>query len=147
MNHLLEYFRKKSQPVMFQALVTLTGASGGPDLGKFLTAVFKPQDLTSFFNGAFRTAIVVGAILAVLRIAYAGFIYMTTDLWPAKQSATQIIQDAVVGLLLLLAIWIILMQINPQILNLHILDQMLQSPGSGQTGQPGAPPCNASGCQ
>jgi hypothetical protein len=79
------------------------------------------QNLGELFNAAFKTALVVGAMLAVARLVYAGAIYMTTDLPGAKGNAKGIIGETTMGLLLLLAIWLILAQINPQILNLNIL--------------------------
>lgn len=75
--------------------------------------------LADMFNATFRFFIIVGAILAVLRLVYGGFIYITKDIASAKQSATTTIQQAVIGLLLLLAIYLILFQINPQILSLE----------------------------
>lgn len=77
--------------------------------------------LVGLFNGMFYAAIAIGAILAVLRLGYAGVIYMTTDVWHHKQSAREMISQALLGVLLLLAVWLILNQINPDILNLDIL--------------------------
>lgn len=77
--------------------------------------------LVDLFNAFFFLAIAIGAILAVLRLGYAGIIYMTTDLWHSKQGAKEIISQAVLGILLLLAVYLILFQINPDILNLDIL--------------------------
>ena len=88
-----------------------------------LRAFFDPNtvSLAQFFNTLFKTAIVLGAMFAVLRLGYAGFKYMTTDLPGQKGNAREIISQAVIGLLLLLAVWLILNQINPDILNLDIL--------------------------
>lgn len=77
-------------------------------------------DLTSFINGAFKMLISIGGILAVLRIAYAGYQYMSSDAWGEKSHAKEILGDVVIGLLLLLSVWLILYQINPQILELKI---------------------------
>jgi hypothetical protein len=66
---------------------------------------------------------------------------MTTDVWSSKQSATSIIQEAVLGLLLLAGVWLILNHINPNLLNLDILQSVQQNPP--QTGSIG---CGASGC-
>jgi len=78
-------------------------------------------DLGGFLSILFMTALSVGAIIAVLRLAYAGYQYMTTDAWGDKLHAKQIIGDVVLGLLLLLGVWLILKQINPQILQLDVL--------------------------
>lgn len=103
-------------------MVTLNGV-GNAQQSPFLSRIFDPNtvSLAQFFNTLFKTAIVVGAMLAVLRLGYAGFIYMTTDLPGAKGNARSVIGQAVLGLLLLLAVWLILNQINPDILNLDAL--------------------------
>lgn len=92
-------------------------AASSPVLGNLIAS----DNLSSFFNAFFKTAIVAGAMLAVLRLGYAGFMYMTTDSFGDKGKAKTIIQDVVIGLLLLLSIWLILNQINPNLLNLNIL--------------------------
>lgn len=78
------------------------------------------NDLGTFLNAAFKVLLSVGAILAVLRIAYAGYQYMSSDAWGEKSHAKEILGDVVIGLLLLLSVWLILNQINPQILELKI---------------------------
>lgn len=77
-------------------------------------------DLTSFINSAFKMLLSVGGILAVLRIAYAGYQYMSSDAWGEKSHAKEILGDVVIGMLLLLSVYLILYQINPQILELKI---------------------------
>lgn len=90
---------------------------------QYISKLFDPANttLTQFFNALFFTAIAIGAILAVLRLGYAGIIYMTTDVITIKGNAREIISHAILGLLLLLAVYIILFQINPEILELCIL--------------------------
>jgi hypothetical protein len=101
--------------------------------------LFGATDLAGFFNGFFKVAIVVGAMLAVMRLGYAGFVYMTTDSFGQLGNARQIIQDAVIGLLLLLSIWLILYQINPNLLNLDILRSVQSAPNTSQP-LPGSAP-------
>jgi len=79
-----------------------------------------PTALRDFLNKVFVGAISLGAILAVLRLAWAGFTYMSSDLWSTKEHSKEIIQDTLLGLFLLLAIYLILKQINPQILELNV---------------------------
>ena len=70
-------------------------------------------------------ALSAGAILAVLRLGYAGWLYMgAADMWGSKQHAKDVIMDAVLGLLLLIGIWIVLNQINPNLLNLCVLQSL-----------------------
>ncbi len=79
-----------------------------------------PGDLGTFINAAFKITLSIGAILAVLRIAYAGFQYMSSDAWGEKSHAKEILGDVVIGLLLLLSVYLILNQINPQLTKLEI---------------------------
>ncbi len=79
-----------------------------------------PQDLSTFISGAFKVTLSIGAILAVLRIAYAGYQYMSSDAWGEKSHAKEILGDVTIGILLLLSVWLILNQINPNILQLKI---------------------------
>jgi hypothetical protein len=63
--------------------------------------------------------------MAVLRIAYGGYLYMgSADMWGNKQQAKEAIGDAIVGLLLLFAIYLILNQINPNLLNLNVMSDI-----------------------
>lgn len=115
----------------------ITGSGIGIEQSPFLSKLFDPTlTLAQFFNTAFKAAIVVGAMLAVLRLGYAGFIYMTSDLPGMKGDAKGIIGQTILGLLLLLSVWLILNQINPQILNLDAV-QSLKSPPANTDSLPG----------
>lgn len=110
-----------------------TGAGGFVPLECFqgsrkLTDAYRSEDLGSFMNKVFVGAISLGAILAVLRLAWAGFVYMSSDLWTSKEKAKEIIKETLLGLFLLLAIWLILYQINPDILSLNILRNIKSAP-------------------
>jgi hypothetical protein len=92
--------------------------------GDALAQLFCSTDLSGMLNSVFQLSIALGGVLAMLRIAYGGYLYMgREDMWSTKQHAKEVFRDAIIGLLILLAIWIILNQINPDILKL----QMLQS--------------------
>jgi hypothetical protein len=94
------------------------------------------SDLSTWINKLFKFAIGVGAIAAVLRLAYAGYLYMgQSDMWSHKGQAREVIRDVMLGLLLLLGIWLILYQINPDIVSLKAL-RNIESVGSG-TVEPG----------
>lgn len=85
-----------------------------------LADAYMTPELGPFINKLFVGAISLGAILAVLRLAYAGFVYMSSDLPGLKSNSKEIIWDTLLGLFLLLAIYLILKQINPDILNLDV---------------------------
>ena len=101
-----------------------------------LTAVYNSKGLGDYINVLFKVSLSVGAILAVVRIAYAGYLYMGTDMWGNKQKAREVLGDVTLGILLLLSIFLILRQINPQLLNLDVLNknniqQAQPAPASG----------------
>jgi undecaprenyl pyrophosphate phosphatase UppP len=100
-----------------QTFVPLAPAPGGTMLGE----LYGTTSLAGFINKLFTIMIAVGAIVAVLRIAFAGYLYMATDAWHTKGKAKEIIGDVIIGILLLLSIWLILRQINPDLLNLDVL--------------------------
>ena len=90
--------------------------------GDALSQLFCSTDLSTMLNQVFQLSITLGGILAMLRIGYAGWLYMgREDMWSSKQHAKDVFRDAIIGLLLLLAIWLILNQINPDILKLKLL--------------------------
>ena len=82
--------------------------------------------LSGFISNIFTVALSAGAIIAVLRLSWAGYLYMTSDSWGDKGHAKEVIGDVVLGLLLLLGIWLILYQINPDILRVDFLGGLKQ---------------------
>ena len=106
------------------------GNGGQPGTqGDFNSKLF-PQgmDLGGLLSMAFQMALSVGAILAVLRIAYAGYLYMgQADMWSTKGHAKDVFTNAITGLLLLFAVWLILNQINPDILQLDVFRALKKS--------------------
>lgn len=88
--------------------------------GSRLAGAYNEPEFGPFIQKLFVGAISFGAVLAVLRLAWAGFQYMSSDLWSKKDHAKEIIRDTLLGLFLLIAIYLILWQINPDIVNLKI---------------------------
>ncbi len=76
-------------------------------------------DLGQYFNNLFDLALIIGSVLAVLLIATAGLQYMTTDAVSGTTQAKTRIRQAVMGILMLLAIWIFFNEVNPEILDLN----------------------------
>lgn len=83
--------------------------------------LYQSNDLTTFINRLFFFMISIGGMLAVGRLVYAGWLYMIGDNFGNLKRAKEVVGNVVIGLLLLLSIWLILMQINPYILNTNIL--------------------------
>ena len=115
-----------------------TNAGGFVPLAKYqnspqFTQAFTSGSLSDYINNVFKIVLSIGGILAVLRIAYAGYMYMgSADMWGNKQHAKEMLADAIIGLLLLFGIYLILNQINPNLLNLNILKN-IHSGGSATT--------------
>lgn len=136
-----KFFRKifnaNTAGLLFQGtFVPLTGgvsgSSGGASLAGPLSTYFNSSNLSGLFNAAFQIALSAGAMLAVLRLAYAGWLYMgAADMWGSKQRAKEAILNAMLGLLLLIGIYIILYQINPNLLNLNVLQTIQGGSSSG----------------
>ncbi len=103
------------------------------------TTAFNSSSLPEYINNVFKIILSVGAIMAVLRIAYGGFMYMgSADMWGNEKAAKEIIQDALIGLLLLFAIYLILYQINPNLLNLNVTNDIKSVSPSTNTTNGGA---------
>lgn len=104
-----------------------------------LNQAYQSNGLANFLNALFKIAISVGAILAVLQITYAGFLYMSSEAFGEKSHAKEVIGNAVLGLLLLLSVYLILYQINPNLVSLKFLEEVksdtttqTQTSGTGQ---------------
>ncbi len=110
--------RIHSRVTLFAGAAFVPITPSGQSVDAFGSMFGNQADLGSVLNTLFVVAINIGAILAMFRIAWAGWLYMgSADMWSEKQHAKNVFQDAIIGLLILLAIWIILNTINPDILN------------------------------
>ena len=117
MKNLLRQLKIRSHNILYAAFVPL--AEKDYNASPKLRALFSnDQSLVTYLNTLFKMAITVGAIIAVLRLLYAGYIYMVSDVFVSKEKAKEIFRDVFLGLFLLLSIYIILSQINPNLLNL-----------------------------
>ncbi|MCR4325712.1 MAG: hypothetical protein NUV59_02800 [Patescibacteria group bacterium] len=96
-----------------------------------LSGLYDSADLSTYVNRVFTFAIALGAMAAVLRLVFAGYLYMAqSDMWSSKGQARMIIADVTLGLLLLLSVWLILNQINPDIVSLDSLKTIQPIPQS-----------------
>jgi hypothetical protein len=92
--------------------------------------------LPTLLNAGFKVAISLGAILAVIQIAraglmYTGFLSYFEQIGTDKSKAKRVLNDAIFGLVLLLAVWIVLYTINPDLLNLDVLRSVRGNAVSG----------------
>lgn len=84
-----------------------------------LPAELSTTDAVAFLIGLFTVLIMVVTLLAVVWIVLGGIQYMSTDAYSGKSAGKEKIKNALIGLLLAGASWIILYTINPQILNIN----------------------------
>ncbi len=75
----------------------------------------------SYAQNLITLIIGISAVLAVLMIMFGGFMYMTGEALHAKSEGKSYMMNAVYGLVLLLASYLILYTINPQLLNLNLV--------------------------
>jgi hypothetical protein len=129
----LEKIHVTSTGLLFQAttqFVPLAPMDG--QQGSKLSGIYAGGDLSAYVSKMFAFALSVGAIIAVVRLMWAGYLYMGADIVGNKAKAKEIFSNAIIGLLLLLAIWLILLKINPQLLNISILNSIKNSQSTGQ---------------
>lgn len=82
-----------------------------------MTGFFQPASLDTeqFIQLLYGMAISIAALLAVIRIVYAGVQYMLTDVVTSKQKAKKDILGAILGLLIVISAVFILEIINPDL--------------------------------
>lgn len=140
MKNFLQQLKTRSHQLLSGAFVPLADYTGS----KKLSGLFNnDQNLVTYLNTIFKMAITVGAILAVLRLLYAGYIYMASDVFTDKGKAKAVFADVFLGLFLLLSIYIILAQINPNLLN---LDVKLEAITPAEVAPPSGAPAAVAGC-
>jgi hypothetical protein len=76
--------------------------------------------LGQFLSQAFQFGLAIAAALAVIMIVWGGVEIMLSESVFKKEDGKKKIQDAIWGLLLALASWLILYIINPDILNFKL---------------------------
>lgn len=106
---------------------------------------FNSNSLSSYFNSAFIIVLSVGGVLAVLRIVYAGYMYMgSADMWSNKQKAREILGDVIIGVLMLYGTYLIFSTIDPNLLNLTAVLSDIPHPTAPSNCSPstvGSPGC------
>lgn len=94
-----------------------------------------PQDniLGKYVPAVFKILIGLSAVFAVLMIVIGGFQYMSTDAIQGKTAGRDRIKNAIYGLVLVIAAWLILNEINPNLLkfNLNIDPVVTTGPEAG----------------
>lgn len=107
-------------------LTFAASANAGSDAYQLLAPI--PEFGDSYNVGSFdkyvnifiKLSITVAAILAVIFIVLGGFKYMTSESLSLKEEGKENIKNAIIGLILLSASFLILNTINPQILKFKL---------------------------
>jgi len=73
-----------------------------------------------YLPGLFRLILALATGAAVLRLMFAGIMYMSTDAFSGKEEAKGMIEETLWGLLLAISAWVILNTINPDLVNLRL---------------------------
>ena len=81
----------------------------------------RQDSFANYVNSLYRLLVLVGSVLAVVFFAIGGFLYMTGEALDTKEAGRSRMRGAVLGLLLLLAPYIILNAINPDLLKLSLV--------------------------
>lgn len=89
----------------------------------------------SYVSALYSVAIVVAALLAVIRLVLAGAKYMMTDVVSGKGEAINDIKGSLLGLLIIISAFVILNTINPNLTKIVIAPD--QQPGVGGAGMSG----------
>lgn len=93
------------------APIPLQGASGG---------VTETTNTNEYLRGLFQLIIGIAGGLAVVMIIYGGIIKMSSDAVSGQNKANDIISNAIWGLLLAIASWLILYTINPNLIDINL---------------------------
>jgi len=102
----------------FKPLVGIPGV-GTPNASN--TVDYSGIGFGDYINALYRLAISIAALLAVIKIIYAGVQYMFSDIVTQKEDAKKDIQGALLGLLIIIGAVIILNTVNTDITKNEIL--------------------------
>ena len=96
----------------FVPIAPIPGPNGAP--------ITQSTSLEDYINAAFRIALGVGAVLAVIYIGVGGFEYMLSQTLPGQKDGRARIWNALYGLAILILVFLVLYIINPNIVSLNI---------------------------
>ncbi len=123
---------EQAKPTEYNLLapIPLNGAGSAPDTS---------TNAVEYITGLFKLIIGLAGVLAVIMLIYAGIKYMSTDAFSGKDEAKGIIENAMWGLGLAIAAWLILYTINPKLveINFNIPKQEIKVPDLGNWGGEG----------
>lgn len=100
-------------------------------------------DLPAFLGNLFKLLVAASAALAVLMIVIGGFEYLATVVPGSKEAGRQRITNALVGLGILLASYLLIRAVNPELLNFRLLLEPINiAPAEAPVFTSSKPPAN-----
>lgn len=113
-----------------------SGIPGTKDYNPNCTQTSNKTTLEKYLPGVFKLAIGLAAVWAVLMIVLGGIQYISTDAIFKKEEGRKRIENAIYGLVLVIAAALILKTINPNLLeiNLNIEPAVTKAPAGGTLG-------------
>ncbi len=89
------------------------------------TATMPPKiDLDTYIQDTLNLIIALSAIAAVFMIVYGGLIYMTAESFGKKNDGLEKLQNAVIGLLMVLSTYLILRTVNPKLVDIAVIPKL-----------------------
>lgn len=125
-----------AEPIEYKPLVGLPGIQEGG-----------AKSIPEYINSVYVMLIIVGSLLGVMRIAWAGVKYSLSDVVTEKSEAKHDMTGVLMGLAILLIPFVVLNEINPDLVKLDVLEEARNSSsesngpsvGSGSQNQPASP--------
>lgn len=108
-------------------LAPLPGSCEVQSNGQCITKIGENNNLAGYINSLYMLIVGAAGVLAVLQIVMGGFSYLSTDAIANKEEGKHQIKMALGGLMLIFASYIILNTINPQLVELKIINDPLKS--------------------
>jgi len=113
---------------------------GGVELGAPIGGEDEPSNFADYVNTIYDFAVVAGTSLAVLVIIFAGYKYMASSGDPQSTAeAKELLVGAIVGLVLILLTRLILVSIDPRILEIPSRNPLLDVERAGPSGSDVSP--------
>jgi hypothetical protein len=100
---------------LIEPLPCITGVTKGCDAGKVTPTI----DIKSYILYVYKFAIAISVFLAIIMIIWGGFSYITSEVPFIKTEAKGKIEGAVSGLALVLVSYLILVTIDPRLVNIE----------------------------
>ena len=109
--------------LLFFSVVLVASAQGYIPLAPIegtLKAGSNTTDLPTYLAGIYKVAIAAAGALAFLMIVWGGFTYVTAESIGGKDAGREYIQNAIGGLVLAIASYVLLYTINPALVQLNL---------------------------